>query len=95
MNSSLNLYGRSGFVSLLNQLRHQASPSGLVGRARAPAVIAVKIFEKPQVVTEVLDVMKFSVVSKGGASTVLIFPEDTDQAVGKIVGNFLKREHVS
>src|SRR2546430_7377298 len=44
------LHDRAAFALLLNQLRHQTGPTGLMTRSQARSGVAVEIFVKPIVV---------------------------------------------
>src|SRR5262245_38729809 len=79
----------------LNQFCNQPGPPGLVGCAHAPAIVAVKIFVKEQVVVKMRVVLDLRVLAMHRTPTVVVLLKNADQPLRKVVSNFPQGTHVS
>ena len=82
-------------VPLLDKLRYQPCPSRLMGCASTPSVVAMEIFEEPEIIAEVFVILQSGVIAEDWSASGGILSKDADQAVGKICGNFLQRQQIS
>src|ERR1700676_2385362 len=82
------------FAQLLDQLRDQSGPSGLVRGADPGAVVAVEVFVEEEQIAEASIGLKLRRRTVEGPASVRSAREDADQALRKIARNFPERRHV-
>ena len=66
---------------LLDQLRYQTSPTGLMTRADARAVIAVEIFMEGNVVAPVWVILKSLIAPEDRAASIFVAQENVDETM--------------
>lgn len=69
------------FPALLDELRHEARPTGLVACADSRSVVSMEIFIEEKKLTPVRIGLKFLCPTKHGAPPVLIALKDPHQAM--------------
>ena len=72
---------------LLDQLRDQAGPAGLVAGAEAGAVVAVEVLVEEQVVAPVRIVLERRLAAEHRAAALAVAREEADQALRELVGD--------
>src|SRR5258706_3119730 len=68
------------FGVLVDELRDDAGPTGLMARAQALAGVAVEILVEQDEIAPMRVGRKFGALAVDGAMTVLVLEEETDQA---------------
>src|SRR5687768_4110529 len=81
--ASSNVVTRSA-SPLVDQVRHQSGPAGLVVRAETGAVVAVEIFVEQQQVAPVLVVLELLRAAVDRTRAVLAAGEQADHPVGHV-----------
>src|SRR5215471_5090084 len=69
----------------------QGAPAGLVRGAEPAAGVAVVVFVEQDVVLEMRIGLHLLVTAEDGAASLVVAPEDVDEASAQFVGNLLQR----
>src|SRR5580698_9595704 len=83
------------FGVLLDQLRHEGRPAGLMARTEPLAGIAVKILVERNHIAPQRIRLKRRVVAENSTAAVRIACEQADQAVRKFGGDLPERQHLA
>src|SRR5579871_235740 len=77
---------------LLNELGNQAGPAGLMARAQARAIIAMKIFMEEDVVAPMLVALQERIAAVERPPAAFIAQEEVDEPVREVIGNRIQRQ---
>ena len=83
----------SRFLQVLDQLGHQAGPTGLVAGADPAPVVSMKILVEQDVILEVL-ALELGMRAQGWPPAVRLGFEDRDQPARQLVGDLAEIEEI-
>ena len=78
-----------------DQLGNQTSPSGLMGRANAPPIVAVKILKELEVVAEMWIRLQFLIGAEDWSFTVYIPYKNPAEPIAQFRSDLFDRQEVS
>src|SRR5262245_10748966 len=78
-------------MQLGDHVGDQRAPARLVRSAEPAAGVAVVVFMEQDVVLEMRIGLHLLVAAEDGAASLVVAPEDADEAAAQVIGNLLQR----